>query len=69
MQDPYHGCHKKNRNETHKEIDYKRGKRCLFPTNNRAGDQPKGNIWSRDPIILGRGPGCTGKFIQTSNIK
>ena len=33
MQGRYHGCHKKNRNGTHKEIDYKRGKISLFPTN------------------------------------
>ena len=33
MQGRYHGCHKKNRNGTHKEIDNKRGKRCLFLTN------------------------------------
>ena len=37
MQGHYHGCHeKKNRNGTHEEIDYKRGKRCLFPTNSRC---------------------------------
>ena len=27
---------KKTRNGTHKEIDYKRGKICLFPTNSRC---------------------------------
>ena len=36
MQGRYRNCHKKNRNGRHKEIDYKRGKRCLFPTNNRC---------------------------------
>ena len=36
MQGCYHGCHRKNRNGTHKEIDYKRGKICLFPTNSRC---------------------------------
>ena len=28
----YHGCGKKNRNGTNKEIDYKRGEYCFFPT-------------------------------------
>ena len=29
---PYHGCGKRNRNGTNKEIDYKRGEHCFFPT-------------------------------------
>ena len=28
----YHGCGKRNRNGTNKEIDYKRGEHCFFPT-------------------------------------
>ena len=28
---PYHGCGLRNRNETNKSIDYKRGYQCLFP--------------------------------------
>ena len=36
MQGRYHGCHKKNRNGTHKKIDYKRGKRYFFPANSRC---------------------------------
>ena len=36
MQARYHSYHQKNRNGTHKEIDCKRGKQCLFPTNSRC---------------------------------
>ena len=39
MQGCYHSCHKKNRNGTHKEIDYKTmkmRKKMFFPTNNRC---------------------------------
>ena len=32
---PYHGCGLRNRNGTNKAIDYKRGYRCLFPTEKR----------------------------------
>ena len=31
----YHSCGKKNRNGTNKEIDYKRGEYCFFPTEKR----------------------------------
>ena len=32
---PYHGCGLRNKNGTNKEIDYKRGYQCLFPTESR----------------------------------
>ena len=41
MQGRYHSCHQKNRNGTHKEIDYKRRKQYLFPTNNRCSRPTK----------------------------
>ena len=31
----YHGCGLRNKNGTNKEIDYKRGYQCLFPTEKR----------------------------------
>ena len=31
----YHGCGFRNKNGTNKEIDYKRGGQCLFPTAKR----------------------------------
>ena len=30
----YHGCSRVNRNGTNKLIDYRRGERCICPTNN-----------------------------------
>ena len=49
MQGRYHGCHKKNRNGTLKEIDYKRGKICLFPTNSRCSKPTKMKYQERRP--------------------
>ena len=40
---------KKNRNGTHKEIDYKRGKQCLFPQNSRRWRPTKIKYLQRRP--------------------
>ena len=40
---------KKTRNGTHKEIDYKRGKICLFPTNSRCSKPTKMKYQERRP--------------------
>ena len=45
----YHSCHKKNRNRTHNEIGYKRGKKCLFPTNNWCWRPTKMKYLERRP--------------------
>ena len=37
----YHGCGEKNRNETNKEIGYKRGEHCFFPTEKNIGRKKK----------------------------
>ena len=37
----YHGCWRVNENSTRKLIYYKRGERCLFPTNNRYWGRTK----------------------------
>ena len=33
---PYHSCRRLNRNSTQKLIEWKRGERCLIPTNTRC---------------------------------
>ena len=38
---PYHGCGKRNRNGTNKEIDYKRGEHCFFPTEKKYWKKKK----------------------------
>ena len=60
---------KKTETEHIKRLTTKEENDVFSPWTIGAGDQPKWSIWSRDPIILSRGRGCTGKFIQTSNIK
>ena len=37
----YRGCWRVNKNSTRKLRDYKRGERCLFPTNNRCWRRAK----------------------------
>ena len=37
----YHGCGLVNRNDTRKLIDYKRGGKCLLPTNSRGWRKTK----------------------------
>ena len=37
----YHGCGKRNRNGTNKEIDYKRGEHCFFPTERKYWKKKK----------------------------
>ena len=71
MQSCYLFCQNKNKTETEhiKILTTKEENDVFFPQTIGAGDQPKWSIWSGDPIILGRGPGCTEKFIQTLNIK
>ena len=60
---------KKTDKEHKKRLTTKEENDVFSPQTVGAGDPPKWSIWSGDPIILGRGPGCTGKFVQTSNVK
>ena len=49
MQRLYHGCQFKNRNGTRREIDYKRGKICLVPTNDWCWRPTKMKYLERRP--------------------
>ena len=49
----YHGCCRVNGNGTRKLIDYKRGERCLSPTNNRYWRKRKAKYLLNRPIVKG----------------
>ena len=49
----YHSCCRDNRNGTRKLIDYKRGERCLFPTNNRYWRKTKAKYLLNGPLVKG----------------
>ena len=40
---PYHGCRRLNKSDTRKLIDWRRGERCLIPTNTRCWRPTKEN--------------------------
>ena len=46
----YHGCWRVNENSTRKLIYYKRGEKCLFPTNNRHWGRAKA-IFIRQTLL------------------
>ena len=46
----YHGCWRVNENSTRKLIYYKRGGKCLFPTNNRYWGRAKA-IFIRQTLL------------------
>ena len=50
----YHGCSRVNRNGTHKLIDYRRGERCICPTNNRCQKEAKVKYLVRRPYLTRR---------------
>ena len=50
----YHGCWRVNKNETRKLIDYKRGDRCLFPTNSRCWRRTKAKYLLERPYLTRR---------------
>ena len=50
----HHGCGRVNRNSTRKLIDYRRGKRCICPTNNRCWKETKAKYLLRRPYLTRR---------------
>ena len=50
----YHGCWKVNRNSTYKLIDYRRGKRCLFPINDCCWRKTKAKYLVERPYLTRR---------------
>ena len=48
------GCWRVNKSSTHKLIDYKRGKRCLFPTNNHCSRRTKAKYLLDRPYLTRR---------------
>ena len=47
----YHGCGKINRNGARKLIYYKRGERCLFPTNGHCWKKAKAKYLVERPYL------------------
>ena len=50
----YHGCWKVNRNGTRKLIDYRRGERCICPTDNRRWKETKAKYLIQRPYLTRR---------------
>ena len=50
----YHGCWRVNKNDTCKLIYYKRGGRCLFPTNNQCWRRKKAKYLLHRPYLTRR---------------
>ena len=50
---PYHGCSYRNKNGTHKLIDFKRGHQCITPTSKRYWKKKTSEVdWFQENFII-----------------